>query len=108
MLKKKYLKKENDIYIYEFLDLVVKKVKSFYKEDPFPNYEINDNKASVLDRGNKNLYTANLKKFIGHNKKILEVGAGTSQLSNYLAIGNNNFIVAFDANYESLLLGSEF
>ena len=95
MLKKKYLKKENDIYIYEFLDLVVKKVKSFYKEDPFPNYEINDNKASVLDRGNKNLYTANLKKFIGHNKKILEVGAGTSQLSNYLAIGNNNFI---DAN----------
>ena len=108
MLKKKYLKKENDIYIYEFLDLVVKKVKSFYKEDPFPNYEINDNKASVLDRGNKNLYTANLKKFIGHNKKILEVGAGTSQLSNYLAIGNNNFIVAFDANYESLLLGNEF
>lgn len=108
MLKKKYLKKENNIYIFEFLDLTVKKVKAFYKDDPFPNYEIDDNKATVLNRGNNNLYTASLKKFIGHNKKILEVGAGTSQLSNYLAIGNNNFIVAFDANYESLLLGSEF
>ena len=46
--------------------------------------------------------------FIGYNKKILEVGAGTCQFSNYLAINSNNQIVAFDSSLESLKLGYNF
>ena len=42
------------------------------------------------------------------NKNILEVGAGTCQLSNYLAIGTNNKIFALDTTIESLKLGKKF
>jgi 2-polyprenyl-3-methyl-5-hydroxy-6-metoxy-1,4-benzoquinol methylase len=108
MFKKKYSKKEEGILIFDHSDDTAKKVKNFYKDDPFPNYEISDNKASIVSKGNKNSYTLNLKKFIGHNKKIIEIGAGTSQLSNYLAVGNNNSITAFDVNFESLKIGSIF
>lgn len=98
----------DNINVFSFKDLTAEKVKNFYKDDPFPNYEISDDKASIVLKGDKNLYTKNLKKFIGHGKKILEIGAGTCQLSNYLAIGNNNSITAFDLNYESLKIGSKF
>ena len=50
----------------------------------------------------------NLKEFIGYKKKILEVGAGTCQFSNYLAINSNNQIVSFDSSLESLKLGYNF
>ena len=98
----------DNINVFSFKDLTAEKVKNFYKDDPFPNYEISDDKASIVLKGDKNLYTKNLKKFIGHGKKILEIGAGTCQLSNYLAIGNNNSITAFDLNYDSLKIGCKF
>ena len=97
-----------NINVFNFTDLTATKVKGFYKDDPFPNYELSDDKASIVLKGDRNIYTKNLKKFIGHGKKILEIGAGTCQLSNYLAIGNNNSITAFDLNYESLKIGSKF
>ena len=96
------------IKIFNSLNATTKKVISFYKDDPFPNYELSDNKQTILEKGNKNTFTSNLKKFIGYNKKILEVGSGTCQLSNYLSIGNNNQITAFDANYSSLKTGLDF
>ena len=96
------------IKIFNSLNATTKKVISFYKDDPFPNYELSDNKQTILEKGNKNMFTSNLKKFIGYNKKILEVGSGTCQLSNYLSIGNNNQITAFDANYSSLKTGLDF
>ena len=98
----------DNINVFNFTDLTAAKVKSFYKDDPFPNYELSDDKASIVLKGDRNIYTKNLKKFIGHGKKILEIGAGTCQLSNYLAIGNNNSITAFDLNYESLKIGARF
>ena len=96
------------IKIFKSSDKVTEKVISFYKDDPFPNYELSDNKLTILEKGDSNLFTSSLKKFIGYNKKVLEVGAGTCQLSNYLGIGNNNEIVAFDANFSSLKTGSDF
>ena len=98
----------DNINVFSFTDLTAAKVKNFYKDDPFPNYELSDDKASIIFKGDNNLYAKNLKKFIGYGKKILEIGAGTCQLSNYLAIGNNNSITAFDLNYESLKIGSKF
>ena len=51
------------------------KVISFNKDDPFPNYELIDDRLNILKKGDENLFTLNLKKFLGHNKKILEVGS---------------------------------
>ena len=54
-LKKKYAFKE-DIITFEIKDQVTKKVISFYKDSPFPNYKDDDNKASILEKGNKNFF----------------------------------------------------
>ena len=84
------------------------KVKSFYELDPFPNYEINDSKKKILQIGDENIFLKSLKNFIGFNKNIIEFGAGTCQLSNYLAIGTNNSVYAFDSSFESLKIGKKF
>lgn len=96
------------IYDFSINDDVTKIVKNFYEETPFPNYKNIDDKASILEIGNKNFLMKNLKRFVGNNKKILEIGAGTCQFSNYLAIGSNNEIIAFDSSLNSLRLGLEF
>ena len=103
----KYSFKEG-IYDFSIEDNVTQVVKKFYEDTPFPNYKNTDDKASLLKIGNKNFLMKNLKNFIGNNKRVLEIGAGTCQFSNYLAIGSNNEIVSFDSSLESLKLGSEF
>ena len=62
----------------------------------------------ILQKGDKNILAKQFKKFIGFNKKVLEVGCGTGQLSNYFAIGTNNEIVAIDPTKESLNLAKKF
>ena len=99
---------QEGIKVFKSKDSTVQKVMSFYKDDPFPNYELIDDRLNILKKGDENLFTLNLKKFLGHNKKILEVGSGTCQLSTYLAIGSSNSITAFDANYNSLKIGRNF
>tara|TARA_A100001011_G_scaffold285715_1_gene296281 strand:- start:6917 stop:7834 length:918 start_codon:yes stop_codon:yes gene_type:complete len=108
MFKKNNYTIQDGIKVFNYSDKVTGKVITFYHDDPFPNYEISDNKLTILKKGDENLFTSSLKKFIGYNKKILEVGAGTCQLSNYLSIGNNNELVAFDANFTSLKAGLDF
>jgi len=105
---KKSFKTQNGIASFAINDEKTKKVTSFYKEKPFPNYKLDDNKFTILEKGNKNFLTYSFKKFIGHNKDVLEVGCGTGQLSNYFAIGTNNRIVGLDPTIESLELASDF
>ena len=105
---KKKLKEVNGIFTSQILDTETKKVIDFYKITPFPNYKDDDNKQTILYRGNKNILAKQFKKFIGFNKKVLEVGCGTGQISNYFAIGTNNEIVAIDPTIESLSLAKKF
>lgn len=83
-------------------------VANFYKENPFPNYKINDDKNLILERGNKNYLASEFKKFVGFNKNVLEVGCGTGQLALYFAIGSNNFVLGLDSTLESLHLAQNF
>ena len=96
------------IFDFKLKDGVASKVGKFYEENPFPNYRINDNKQTILQIGEKNTLLKEFKKFIGFNKSLIEVGSGTCQLANYLAIGTNNQIYAFDSSFHSLKLGKEF
>jgi SAM-dependent methyltransferase len=105
---KKNLEIKNGIISSPINDEKTNKVVQFYKVTPFPNYKENDDKQSILAKGNNNILAKQFKKFIGHNKKILEVGCGTGQLSIYFAIGANNQIVAFDPTIESLQLANNF
>ena len=106
-LKKKTFLKDN-IASFDIGLQDTKRVTEFYKESPFPNYKVSDNKSTILDKGNNNPLTFQFKKFIGFNKNILEVGCGTGQLSIYFAIGSNNNIVGLDSTKESLKLAKDF
>ena len=97
-----------DIVDFDIKDPITLEVKQFYEKYPFPNYKIDDNKHTILEKGNKNSFFKKLKNFVGFNKSVLEVGSGTSQLSNYLAIGTNNQICAFDSSIKSLEIGNNF
>ncbi len=105
---KKEFDKKGSIFRFSITDQTTKKVTDFYKNKPFPNYKSDDNKATILSRGNRNLLAHSFKKFIGQNKKILEVGCGTGQLSIFFSIGTNNKIVGLDPTEESLHLASNF
>ena len=52
------------IYDFGINDDVTKIVKNFYEETPFPNYKNIDDKASILEIGNKNFLMKN------HNSKF--------------------------------------
>ena len=88
--------------------ILQKKVANFYNIRPFPNYNDNDDGQTILHKGNKNQLACKFKNYVGFNKNILEVGAGTCQMSMYFAIGTNNQIVALDPALESLKLGKKF
>ena len=107
-----FLKKnfnENDgLFSFPIIDSKTKKVTDFYKDTPFPDYKDDEDKQSIIDKGNKNIFAHQFKKFIGQNKNVLEVGCGTGQLSIYFAIGTNNEIIAFDPTIESLNLAKNF
>jgi len=107
-LKNKNFKIVDDIINYQIDDPVASKVGNFYETDPFPNYEINDNVNKILKVGDKNFFLKALKNFIGFKKNVVEIGAGTCQWSNYLAIGNNNNICSFDSSLNSLKIGKDF
>ena len=106
-LKKKLEKSEN-IFSYKIENKVTKDVTSFYNIKPFPNYDDSDNKATILNKGNKNYLAKQFKDFVGFKRKVLEVGCGTGQLSMYFSIGTNNEIVALDPTIESLRLANKF
>lgn len=105
---KKDFEKKNGIFSFSITDDETKKVTDFYKITPFPNYKDNDNKQSILEKGNRNLLARKFKKFIGFKKKVLEVGCGTGQLSIYFSLGTNNKIVGFDPTIQSLSLAKNF
>ena len=106
-LKKKF-EKNGNMFSYEIENNITKSVTSFYNIKPFPNYDDSDNKATILNKGNKNYLAKQFKDFVGFKKKVLEVGCGTGQLSMYFSIGTNNQIVALDPTIESLRLANKF
>tara|TARA_S200000501_G_C20847742_1_gene754359 strand:+ start:695 stop:1603 length:909 start_codon:yes stop_codon:yes gene_type:complete len=101
-------KLKDGIISFDLNDKTTKSVTKFYEIEPFPNYSSNENKRSLLEKGDSNDLSKKLKEFIGFNKSFIEIGSGTSQLSNYLAAGTNNKIYAFDPTEPALRLGYNF
>jgi 2-polyprenyl-3-methyl-5-hydroxy-6-metoxy-1,4-benzoquinol methylase len=82
---------------------VTQRVKSFYEEHPFPNYEGLEEFGELVSKGSQNSFSANLLKAIGYNKTVLECGCGTGQLSHFLQL-NNNHVLGIDMSLGSLKL----
>jgi len=82
---------------------VTSRVKSFYEEHPFPNYEGLEEFGELVSKGSQNAFSANLLKAVGYNKTVLECGCGTGQLSHFLQL-NNNHVLGIDLSLGSLRL----
>ena len=52
--KDKDLVNNDDILSYPVTDNQTKKITDFYKITPFPNYKTNDDRVTILEKGNKN------------------------------------------------------
>lgn len=90
----------------EDTDSVTGKIKAFYEENPFPNYDGVQNFGDLVLRGEKNSFAKGLLDSIGFNKLILECGCGTGQLSHFLSL-NNNHVLGIDLSLSSLKLAVE-
>ena len=83
-------------------------VQAFYEETPFPNYNEFDSLDSFLKRAVEGLFANLLSRQIPIGAKVLEVGCGTGQLSNFLAATCMAHIYASDMTLASLRLGQAF
>jgi 2-polyprenyl-3-methyl-5-hydroxy-6-metoxy-1,4-benzoquinol methylase len=86
---------------------ITKIQKNFYNEIKFPNYDDIDDYGSLIDKSKKNIFTDKLDKEISYNAKILEVGCGTGQLTNFLARYSRE-VYGIDLSKGSLFLAENF
>jgi 2-polyprenyl-3-methyl-5-hydroxy-6-metoxy-1,4-benzoquinol methylase len=86
---------------------VTDKVKSFYENNPFPNYDDFDDVSSLIHQAKEGIFARILDEQIPFGARILEVGCGTGQLSIFLSIANRS-VFATDMSFNSLRLGEEF
>lgn len=87
---------------------VTSTVKSFYEENPFPNYNEMDSISSFRERAEKSVFAHLLDEQMPYDVKMLEVGCGTGQLSNYLGIVKERNVFGTDMCLNSLRLGNDF
>ena len=86
---------------------VSNKVKSFYEETPFPNYEEFETVGGLINKAQKGIFARLLNEQLPFNIKILEVGCGTGQLSNFLGVAHRT-VFGTDMCLNSLKLGQIF
>jgi len=86
---------------------VTEKIKSFYEKNPFPNYDDIDNISVLINKAERGLFAKMLDQQIPINAKVLEVGCGTGQLSNYLGISYRT-LFGTDLCLNSLRLANDF
>ncbi len=86
---------------------ITKTVKAFYEKTPFPNYEENENIGNLVQKAQESFFPRLLNEQIPFNIRMLEVGCGTGQLSNFLGAAHRNVFGA-DLCLNSLKLGQKF
>ena len=106
--KRSHFKNEEGILCSEIKSNTTIESTKFYTEAPFPNYQGYENAYVMQKIVSENVFLNDLKNYIGFNKKFIEVGSGTCQLSLALAFGTNNLFVALDPTKMSLKLGRDF
>ena len=82
-------------------------VKKFYEEHPFPDYDDADSVGSLIAKSRRGLYARLLQEQIDFNTRILEIGCGTGQLSNFLGVGCRT-VIGTDLCMNSLRLAETF
>jgi carbamoyltransferase len=82
-------------------------VKSFYENNPFPDYDDHDSVRVLIEKSRRGRYARRLDESIPYNSSILEVGCGTGQLTNFLGSSCRQ-VIGTDMCHNSLRLGENF
>jgi len=83
-------------------------MQAFYEKTPFPNYDEFDSSEALRLKARRGIFAKLLDEQIRYGSKILEVGCGTGQLSNLLALTWGRTIFGADACLHSLQLAENF
>ena len=86
---------------------VTAEVRDFYEKTPFPSYDKFDSVATLVLKSHTRRFTRLLDEQVPLGVKILEVGCGTGQLSNFLGIAQR-FVFGTDMCLNSLALAEDF
>ena len=83
-------------------------VRAFYEKTPFPNYDGFDSPDALRRKAQQGVFARLLDEQIPSGAKILEVGCGTGQLSNFLGLRHGRVVFGTDLCVSSLHLGDQF
>ncbi len=86
---------------------VTEKIKSFYMDNPFPDYEEFDSVASLIERSRRSVFARSLDDQLPFGIPALEVGCGTGQMTNFLSTANRT-VYGVDLCPNSLHLAMQF
>src|SRR5260221_6369036 len=87
---------------------VTETMKSFYEATPFPNYDDLDSSGALREKAARGVCARLLDEQIRHGSRILEVGCGTGQLSNFLGLTWGRSVLGADVCLNSLKLAQKF
>lgn len=82
-------------------------VRAFYEKTPFPNYDGIENVGDLIEVSRRGIFARLLDEQIPFNVRILEIGCGTGQLSNFLSVAHR-FVFGIDICLNSLKLAQNF
>ena len=82
-------------------------IKSFYEKSPFPCYDDIDDLGTLIKKAQNGYFARLLNEQIPFNIRVLEVGTGTGQLSNFLGIAHR-YVFGVDMTINSLILAQKF
>jgi SAM-dependent methyltransferase/uncharacterized protein YbaR (Trm112 family) len=88
-------------------EATTRQVRAFYEETPFPNYEDLETIQDLVHKAEKGLFARLLNDQVPFNARVLEVGCGTGQLTNYLGVAQRSMFGA-DMTMNSLKLANKF
>src|SRR5262249_54036866 len=88
-------------------DAVAQRVRRFYEQNPFPNYDGYESVGDLLARASRSVYAGALDRQIPLGARVLEIGCGTGQLGAFLSIGGRS-VVGVDMTRASLELAGGF
>ena len=83
-------------------------VKEFYEATPFPNYDGLDTRDSLRKKARASIAAQLLNDQISNTATILEVGCGTGQMTNFLAMTWGRTVIGSDICHNSLRLATGF
>jgi len=86
---------------------VTETVKQFYEKTPFPNYDEVDDVRALLEKAGRGLFARLLNEQIPFDARVVEIGCGTGQLTNFLSIAHRS-VLGTDMCLNSLRLAQKF